>query len=253
MPVYLDAIQKTNKAKKSSQLGIFADDTDDEAVNSQPDVPEVPDFQEHQRLEYEKEVTGLYISGHPYEAHQEKFSRYTNCTISDAAYWKAEEVKLCFGGIISAIHEKPTKKGSIMCNIQVEDTEKSIDVVIFPKMWQNVKGTFLLGDACLIEGKFDDRGQVILEKLILADEIEHKAQRYINVSLNEADINKFDTRKFASIAQSRDYKGNAKIIIEVIGSSKRSYMCLNGFPVSPDKFIEIMPKEFPELILKQVS
>ncbi len=250
LPVYLDAIQKNNKAKNSSQIGIFAEDTEDEAVNTQPDMPEIPDFQEHQRLEYEKEVTGLYISGHPYESHQEKLYPYTNCTIADVPDWQNEEMKPCFGGIISSLQEKTTKKGDLMCVMQVEDAERSIDAVIFPRQWQELKGTVLVGDACIVEGSRDDRGQVLLEKLILPEDIERKAQRYFNISLNESDIERFDARKFITSAGSKEYKGNAKIILEVRGEEKRRYMCFNGFSVAPEKLIEILPKEFPELATK---
>lgn len=184
LPSYLDAIQKVNVTRKNVQLSIFdINDEEDEAVSAAPDMPEVPEFDQHTRLNYEKQVTGLYISGHPYEAYQDKFSLFTNCVISDLSDWKSESIKASIGGIIVSIKEKSTKKGANMCALQIEDTEGSVDVVIFPNKWEALKGTITTGEACVIEGRLDDRGQFLMDKLILPDELERRGKRYVTVSL----------------------------------------------------------------------
>ena len=251
LPNYLDAIQRTNKAKNSNQMSLFGDDSEDEAVIAEPEMPVIPDYPEHERLDYEREVTGLYISGHPYEAHQEGIMPYTNCRIGDVPDWQNEDVKPCFGGIVSALQLKTTKKGDAMCNMTLEDTEDSISVVVFPKLWQELAGSVNTGTACVVEGKLDDRGQVLLERLMFPEELDGKAQKYVNLVLDEADVGRLDVMNFArTVVKCR---GNAKIILEVRGEERRRYMCLNGFAVEPDKLKECIPEEFPELSFRETA
>ena len=229
LPDYIEAIQKVNAVKKTNQIQLFADDAEDEAVNAAPEIHEVKDFDEHTRLDYEKAVTGLYISGHPYEAYQEKFSDYTNCTISDLSGWKSVNVKAIAGGIVASMTPKTTKRGDAMCIIQLEDTESSIDTVIFPSLWENLKGSITTGTACVFEGKTDDRGQFLAEKVIFPDELAEKGQRYVTLSLTGEIAN---IKDFARAVNS--CRGNAKMILEAKRDEETCRILL-GSSVDPEK------------------
>ena len=236
LPKYLEAVQNVNSAKKMSQLSLFdSGEEEDEAVNAEPDMPEVPEFDEHTRLEYEKEVTGLYISGHPYESYQEKFSSFTNCTIKDLADWKSANVKACTSGIISGMTHKTTKKGDQMCILRLEDDEGSVDAVIFPAMWQNVKDSIANGMACVMEGKTDDRGQFLPDRIIPIDELEEKGQRFVTVRLKGENVIP-NVKDFARALNSS--RGNAKVILELEGEDETCRVLLNGCHVDAEEITE---------------
>ncbi len=217
LPKYLEAIQKVNAMKKTNQLSIFGeeDGEEDEALTARPDIKaeEVPEFDEHTRLEYEKQVTGLYISGHPYEAYEEELSRYTNCKIGNVSDWENENVNICIAGIVASLKEKTTKKGAAMCMLQVEDTEKCIDAVIFPRMWEELKGTINAGDVCIVEGKIDDRGQLLAEKIMMPPEADAKARKYITVSVDAEAMREVSMKKFVSALNS--VRGSSRVILEL--------------------------------------
>lgn len=238
LPGYLEVMQKTKKKADTSQMSLFVDE--EANTEQEPEMQEVPDYPEHERLEYEREVTGLYISGHPYEAHQEELSQYTNCSVSDIDDWKNADMKPCFGGMVSSLKPKTTKKGEAMCVMQLEDTERSIDVVIFPRQWEALKDSISVGSACVIEGTKDERGQILLEKYIPVEGLS-SAQKYMNLVLNESDIVRLNTKKLISLLGK--YKGNAKIILEVLGPDKKHYVCLNAYPVDPIAIREELPAE----------
>ncbi|MBQ3758971.1 MAG: DNA polymerase III subunit alpha, partial [Synergistaceae bacterium] len=194
-------------------------------------------------LDYEKQVTGMYISGHPYETHQEELSPYTNCKIMDLNGWKSENIKPCVGGIIASIKEKTTKKGSNMCNLQLEDTEGSIDVVIFPKMWEELKGTLTVGDACVIEGKFDDRGQLLPDKIMMADDLNGKAKRYITLSVDAEECRNMNLKRF--VAALNGSKGNSRVILELKGEGETFCVYLGGCNIDAERLNDSLLKVMP--------
>ena len=210
LPKFLEAVQNVNSVKKTSQISMFDDDIDDEAVSAEPEMPEIPEFDEHTRLDYEKQVTGLYMSGHPYESYQEKFSAYTNCTISEIKTWKSSSVKPVAGGIASSLTTKKTKKGDTMCIVQFEDTEANIDVVFFPSIWQELSGAITQGTAFVVEGRLDDRGQLLPDKVILPDDIGERGQKYLTLSVSGEIPNLKD---FARVLNS--CRGHERVILEL--------------------------------------
>ena len=239
LPKYLEAVQRVNAAKKTNQLGLFDEaDESDEAVSSEPELPVVEDFDEHTRLDNEKEVTGLYISGHPYESYQEKFERFTNCKIGDLPLWKNENIKASIGGIIVSMTQKTTKKGDAMCIIRVEDTENSVDAVLFPSTWENLKGTISLGTACVIEGRMDDRGQLLPDKVILPDELEERGQMYVVLSIDKEIEN---VKNFAREINS--CRGKSRVILEVKNDDDVCRIML-GNGVDSEKIADSFPEYF---------
>lgn len=242
LPKYLEAIQNVNAAKKTPQLGLFDmfDDNDkDEAISSEPEMPVIPEFDEHTRLDYEKAVTGLYISGHPYESYQDNFAPFANCTISELGIWKSKNVNPCIGGIVTSLKVKATKKGAAMCTLQLEDTESSVDVLIFPKIWDELAGTITVGEACLIEGKLDDRGQFLAEKILHSDELSKKARRYVTVSLSGTITS---MKEFVRTVNSN--KGNSRLILE-LSDDDEMYRVLLGSKVNAEKLATALEEVMP--------
>ena len=227
LPLYLEGAQNL---KKTDQLTMFDMFNAEDEASAEPEMPDVKEYDEHEKLNYEKEVTGLYISGHPYESYIEKIYQCTNCTIGELSQWRSENMKPCVGGIITALTEKTTKKGDAMCVINFEDDENSVGLVVFPKLWQELKGYVNKGLACVAEGKMDDRGQMILDRLAKVDELE-KSQRYVNIAI---DVNqeKLDMEEF--IAKLKSHKGNAKVILELKDEDEICRICLNGVSVDPE-------------------
>ena len=235
LPKYLEAAQKVSASKKTPQLGLFdtEEGLNDDAVSAEPEIPFVPDFDEHTRLDYEKQVTGLYMSGHPYESYQERLSPFTNCTITGIPGWKAESMKICVGGILASVKSKTSKKGALMGYLQLEDTEGSVEAVIFPKMWEEIKGTLTAGEACVIEGKIDDRGQLLPDRIMKPDELDVKASRYVTISFDMDEFSSISTKRFVSVLNSS--KGTYHVILELKGRDETFCVYLGGSSVNPER------------------
>ena len=138
---------------------------------------------------------------------------------------------------------KTTKKGDAMCVLQLEDSESSIDVVMFPNMWQERKEVVKKNMVCVITGKIDDRGQLLADDIIPIDGLELRAQKYVKLTLNVSGSEELDMKKFLQ-ALGR-CKGKARVILELCNDEEAMTMCLNNYSVDPDKLNDALMGIFP--------
>ena len=143
MAIFDQAIEDGAASQRERALGqtsIFGEELDGgghEVAWVEPALPNVPEWDQAQRLKYERELTGFYITAHPltrYEATLQALSTATTAGLTELSDGK--EVKLC--GIISAIKSMLTKKGDRMAYITLEDLQGTVEVIVFPDLFKNV-------------------------------------------------------------------------------------------------------------------
>lgn len=119
-----------------------------------------------EKLAWEKELLGLYISGHPLEAYREKIEK-RDINIAKIKAKPIEGKEVMIAGLIEEIRDVMTKKGERMFFIKVADLSDSIEVVIFPKTLETVKDV-ITPDACIAfvgkVSKRNDEVSIILDK-----------------------------------------------------------------------------------------
>ena len=232
---FIDAVQRSNKEKNSQQLSLFGEN--DFTEETAPEMVKVNDYDEHERLSFEKDVTGLYMSGHPYDTYQDKILQYTNCMIKNFSEWRGQNLKPCIGGIITNLKEKPIKnKSETMCNFQLEDAESDINVVIFPNRWQELKGTLTNGMPCVIEGTMGNRGEMVLEKFYTMDELEEKATRYLRLNWR-VDGNEENTL-LPFLRPFNSNKGNTRVLVSFKDDNEEYVVSFKNFHVNPETLPE---------------
>ena len=100
-----------------------------------PPLPDLPEWDQGQKLKYERELTGFYITAHPlaqYEAAIQRFATATMEGLSEVA--DGHEVKLC--GIITTVKPMVTKRGDRMAYFQLEDRHGLVEVIAFPDLYK---------------------------------------------------------------------------------------------------------------------
>ncbi len=243
LPSMIEAAQR--ESKPTNQLSLF--DSIPEEMQAEPDMPDTEDYDEHTKLEYEKEVTGLYISGHPYESHQEEISPYTNCTIAQLPNWKSETTKASVGGIITSVKGKQTKKGTVMGTLQIEDSESSIDAIVFPKQWEGMKEKLRTGMPCVAMGKIDDRGQMIIDAVILSEELEQSGQRYVKLKIDVSELSRINPKEL--MTKINGSKGKAKLILELEDENETRHISINSSNVDGEKLMALLAEfNFQEVL-----
>jgi DNA polymerase III subunit alpha len=120
----------------------------------EPNLPEVPEWPESQRLAFEKETLGFYLSGHPLNRYREALERFA--TTDTRRIWDlGDGQEVIIGGVVGALKETTTKKGDRMAFLTLEDLNGVIEVIIFSELYKK-SGQVLKGEEpFFIKGKID--------------------------------------------------------------------------------------------------
>ena len=172
----LESYADSRRGQIKGQMSFFDIDTgDDEKDEGMGDLPDMPDFDNETKLFYEKEVLGIYVSGHPLDDWVPLIKKYATADSSvfagadadeqeegdpseDAAYERSikngEFITVC--GIIKDLKKRVTKKGDMMATLVLEDLSGDIDVVVFPKSYERYEQILRDEEKVFVRGRFDD-------------------------------------------------------------------------------------------------
>jgi DNA polymerase-3 subunit alpha len=127
----------------------------------------VPEWDDDQRLAFEKEVLGFYVSGHPL-ARFKPLIESLGITSSSELAAKPGGSKVLLFGQVSSLREIPTKSGNRMAFATIEDTDGTVDIKVFPEPFKAGASLLRSRDALLIVGKVDDteKGRVVLAEQV---------------------------------------------------------------------------------------
>ncbi|MEO5899589.1 MAG: DNA polymerase III subunit alpha, partial [Ilumatobacteraceae bacterium] len=123
----------------------------------------VPDFEfdKSERLKFEKEMLGLYVSDHPLLGAEAALRRKVDCAVTDASE-REDGAMITLGGVITGLSRKFTKKGDQMAVFVLEDLGGTIEVTVFPRTLME-HGHKLLDDQIVtVRGRIDRRDEARL-------------------------------------------------------------------------------------------
>ncbi|MEX0768085.1 MAG: DNA polymerase III subunit alpha, partial [Microthrixaceae bacterium] len=171
LTAYEQIIDQTVARRKEHEMGVmslFAEaEAEAPAFDERVAIP-TNDFEKKQRLAFEKEMLGMYVSDHPLLGAERALSKKTDCTLAELFEAEVEDgVRRTVGGVISALQRKWTKKGDLMAVFTLEDLQGAVEVMVFPRTMTEI-GHLLTEDAVvLIGGRVDKRDDT--PKLIATD------------------------------------------------------------------------------------
>jgi DNA polymerase III subunit alpha len=145
MAVIDSAIERAQKAQRdaeSGQHGLFGVFQQDDAPATHDQLPNVPDWDEHQRLAAEKEILGFFITGHPLEKYRDKLVGLNALGVSEISAMKASTGKdetITTAGIISNLRVLKSKKGDFYAQASLEDMSGSVDMIVFPEAYRRLQ------------------------------------------------------------------------------------------------------------------
>jgi len=151
----------------------------------------VSEWAERQRLAYEKEVLGFYITGHPLAQYEELLSQYaTTNTVDIVNVPDKREVKL--GGVVAKFREITTKRGDRMGFVTLEDLQGTVELVVFSDVYS--KSHFLIKGEhpIFVMGNVDTDGEtvkVIASEIMSIDAISENLTKSIHFFLHQPEIN----------------------------------------------------------------
>jgi DNA polymerase-3 subunit alpha len=120
-----------------------------------------------EKLAWEKELLGLYVSGHPMDKYEEKFKKL-NTNILKIKSINRDGISVLIGGLIENVRVINTKNGSPMAFVRISDKTSSMEIVAFPKLYEKDSKIFEVGQCIVCKGKLSKRGD---DLSIIADQV----------------------------------------------------------------------------------
>ena len=176
----MDNISQSKKKMMAGQMSLF-DIVDDELKSDfEIKFPKVNEFSKQELLAFEKEVIGLYVSGHPLEEYQNMWKKNITRTSLDFQLNDEDETAVAdnareiIGGIISEVTVKVTKQNSVMAFVTIEDLYGTVEVLVFPKLYEKYRQIIAEDNKVFITGRVTSGGEenakIICETITLFDD-----------------------------------------------------------------------------------
>ena len=155
--------QKDKAAGQSGLFGIFDSDIMPAAGNKVEALPEIADWDEHTRLQNEKEVLGFFVSGHPMDKYREKLRNMKVVDTATACEMKPEPQQFRRGGpepneiqiagVITGLKVAKSKKsGELYAQAALEDTTGKIELIVFPQSYEKLAEKLKIDVPVLVRG-----------------------------------------------------------------------------------------------------
>lgn len=185
MMVYVQVMDQVNQERKKSMTGqmtLFDFVSDDEKAEFDVHYPNVGEYDKELKLAFEKEVLGVYISGHPLEEYAKFLMKNVTAVTTD--FYVDDETgesrvrdnqNVIIGGMITSKTVKVTKNNKLMAFISLEDLVGTVEVLIFPNDYERHQKYLEEDQKVYIRGRVsaseDQQAKLICEKIVPFDEI----------------------------------------------------------------------------------
>ena len=185
MMIYVQVMDTVNQEKKSSmtgQMSLFDIMGEEDKKSFEIRLPDVGEYAKESKLAFEKEVLGVYISGHPLEEYADVWKK--NITAATSDFYPMEEsglpkvrdgAKVIVGGMITEKTIKYTKNNKVMAFITLEDLVGTVEVVVFPRDYERNAAlietdskVFIMGN---VSAEDDKASKLICEKIVSLDQV----------------------------------------------------------------------------------
>lgn len=233
--VYSSMIDQVSSKKKSSvagQMTLFDFASEEEKADYEIQYPNVGEFPKEMLLGFEKEVLGIYLSGHPLEEYTAKIRKNINAVASDFALMEAEEGNLdamktgvenqvkikdnqhvIVGGLIAEKKVTFTRNNKAMAYITIEDLTGTVEVIIFPRDYEKYQRYLNADEKVFVVGRAsveDDKdGKIICERIVPFDET--GCELWFQFATMEA----YKEKEAVLMDILRDSDGNDEVVIYV--------------------------------------
>ena len=243
MAVYEKVVERAVKDKKSNQIGqmsFFGENKLEDTI----DYPDIKEFNKKTLLKYEREIIGVYLSGHPLQDYVKKFDNYTLTSdmladtqsdeMSEDENFEGEATNetnlqdgqpfVC-GGIITAVSKKRSKSGRDMCYLKLEDLKGTIEITFFSNAFSKYRNVLEEDNLVTIKGRINIRDgmppSAVGEVVMLWKDEEDRAEK---AKPKERLCLRFDTKNpdiYSKVKNSiASYPGETQVVIKCTSSNK---------------------------------
>ena len=213
----IENVQKERKNEMAGQMSLLDFLSDEDKKSFEITYPDVEDYSNEQKLAMEKEVLGIYASGHPLDEYREVLGKNATASTTDflideeTGHAKAkDQVPYILGGMVAGKTVKLTKNNQNMAFITLEDLRGTVEVIVFPRdyaLYQNYlkedAKVFIRGRASISE----EEGKLICEQVVPFDQV----PKEIWIQFEDKEAYFKESEHFMQIL--REHKGTNPVVV----------------------------------------
>ncbi len=254
----VESISQDKKNEISGQMDLFSLLSEEEGTAYQIQLPNVSEYSKEELLMYEKEVMGIYVSGHPLESYEGLMKK--NITASSSDFEVDEETgespvhdqqNVIIGGIITEKSTKNTKTGKMMAFLTIEDLFGTVEVIVFPKDYEKYRTMLVEDGKVFVVGKAsvngEEKGKVILSRLVPFDQV----PRQLWIRFPDKAAYTEAEKELNQILAASD--GNDEVIIYCEAEKAKKYLPRNMTVNAGKGLLDILYNRFSEKNVKVVE
>ena len=176
----LDSLVRNKRKNLEGQFDLFAPVSDHPEPAAELNLRDIPEFSPQEKMTMEKEITGLYLSGHPMDAYRD-LARAQGALpvgplleeLDSDRYQDGEKVLLA--GIVSALKTRPTRNNALMAYATLEDDTGSLELMVFPRTLEEAGSVLQVNAPVLVSGRIslreDKPPQLLCDQVVSLDRI----------------------------------------------------------------------------------
>lgn len=217
-PEILDRKNRDKKNTLDGQMSLFDFAAEDDRKQYQITMPDVPEYPKAELLAFEKELLGVYVSGHPMEEYMETWKNSITAKTSDFLVDEEsgeavvhDNDRVTVGGMIAGKVIKTTRTGKMMAFITVEDMVGAVEVLVFPRDFELYRNQLVEEARVFVRGRVslgeEPVGKLICEQLIPFDQVPR------DLWLKFPDKDTYDGKQKQVMDLLRTAEGNDTVII----------------------------------------
>jgi len=227
----LARIQKEQRQGMKNQISLFQ--MLDNTTPSRETLPDVPEFTSTELLAMEKEMLGIYLSGHPLSELKEELSKNVTFYLADKNNDSIvkDNKEVVVGAIITGIDTKATKNDNIMAFINIEDLTGSMEAIVFPAVYEKYRNLLHLDSKVYIKGRIDYKEDEAPK--LLVEEVRPLEKNSLGGAVVFA-VSKMDKVDMTAVKEfTLNHLGNSQIVI-YIKETEKSYLLDEKIDASAD-------------------
>ena len=212
--------QELERERSNSQMIMFGS-LRPTGRHNEPSLPGVPDWPEGQRLAFEKETLGFYLTGHPLTPYAATLRRLATVD-SQSIQGVPDGQEITIGGVVNALKEINTKKGDRMAFVTLEDLQGVVEVIIFSELFKNSSLLLKGEEPVFIKGRVDageENTKVIADEVFSFEQAVKKLTSSVHLRVRSEGLGREDLVAIKEIFQ--DYRGNCPAYLHLILPEKR--------------------------------
>ena len=236
----MEHAQKTQKDAALGQHGLFGVFQQDDAPQAEKPLPNIPDWDEHQRLGHEKEILGFFITGHPLEKYREKLLDFNALSTTEVAELKSSTGRdeVLIGGILKNIRVAKSKKGDLYAQGQLEDMNGSVDVLCFADAYKRLADKLKLTVPVLAKGgvRLEDgsNSKLMIGDITPLEQAQPKLPQHLRIKIPIEGVSPAMIDELHTLCLER--KGAARVLFDLERKGDFTVvMEAEGYNVLPDR------------------